>query len=310
MAISLDEAKKKKTTEPKEENVSLVDMVVENDDINDEDMDDIDVEKPNIMDKASDKINNISFIQILKENKKDTMVCAIILVIGLVLIGIFSFAKSIFGEELMAQNKKYNDLQNSIHELEITNDYKVAAGAGENIESYNVSNTATNINWIGDKVDVARWMTDESYFWTWIEPAFSYSSATEYNEMKATYYQALGSCYFTTSFLAPYDHTTDLSFDANRDGQLSGKETEAANVAFSCDTNKSKFFTYPIGEKMDGSYEYLALVPMHSKGSSQYIMVAFTYEVIHNTRADGAEEIVISNFNCWAPDKEALYVVY
>ena len=235
--------------------------------------------------------------------------CAIILIVGLVLIGIFSFAKGIFEDEWKIQDGVNNELQNSINDLAKSEDYIAATGTGEIIESHKVNDSATNINWIGDKVDVARWMTDESYFWTWIEPAFSYSSATEYNEMKATYYQALGSCYFTTSFLAPYDHTTDLSFDANRDGQLSGKEAEAANVAFSCDTNKSKFFTYPIGEKMDGSYEYLAFVPMHSKGSSQYIMVAFTYEVIHNTKADGAEEIVISDFNCWAPDKEALYIV-
>lgn len=304
MAISLGDMKKKKTEAKVEESK---DIELETNIESETNIEDIDKKEKKKLFENSKRVNNMR--NFASEYKKNLILLGVVTCVGLLLLIISNVVKGVVESEKDNQKNIYAELTNEINKLENDQVYKNATEIGANIEYQDTTNKNIKINWLGDKVDTGRWMTDESYFWTWIEPAFTYTSAIKYNEMKDNYYNVLGPCYFTTSFLAPYNHTMDMKYDANNDGELSGVEAEAANIAFTCDTNKSKFMTFPIGELADGSYEYLALVPMRSKGSKNYIMIAFTYAVIHSETSDGKENVVIDDFNCWAPDSDRLYTV-
>lgn len=304
MAISLGDMKKKKTESKVEDSK---DIELETNIESETNIEDIDKKEKKKLFENSKRANNMR--NFASEYKKNLILLGVVTCVGLSLSIISGGVKKVVESEKGDQENIYAELTNEIRDIENDPEYKRAAEIGDTIEYQDTPNKNITINWLGDKVDTGRWMTDESYFWTWIEPAFTYNSAIKYNEMKDNYYNVLGPCYFTTSFLAPYDHTMDMKYDANNDGELSGVEAEAANIAFTCDTNKSKFMTFPIGELADGSYEYLALVPMRSKGSKNYIMIAFTYAVIHSETSDGKENVVIDDFNCWAPDSDRLYIV-
>lgn len=243
-----------------------------------------------------------------KKYKSDLIKCAIFTGGFLLIWMISSIVKDAFATEYMNQTNNYIALQTDIEHFKQSKEYMAYNSAVNGVTLDNMQ-TGVEVNWIGDKIDTGRWMTDDEYFWKWIEPAFEFESATEYNAMRNEFYseKGLGSCLFTTQFLAPYSPELDLSFDTNKDGQLSPKEAEAADQAFTCSSSKAKYRTYPIGTASDGSYEYLALVPMKRNNTSNYIMVAFTFTMHHKDTASGVEEITISDFNCWPPDAKKLY---
>lgn len=232
----------------------------------------------------------------ITRDKKQIIRCGIFVLAMIVTANIAKGVSGMCGEILDDENRAYSDLRNEVEQYQASN--RLYTGISESI----LTADKTSVKWTGDRVEVGRWMADEAYFWTWIEPAFNYKNATEYASMRADYLQQTGHCLFTDQFLAPYDPSSDKSFDKNGDGELSPKEIENANAAFNCTSSKNGFITYPIGAGGDGSYAYLALVPMRRSGTSTSVMTAFTYSVVHHDNPDGTEKITISGLECWPAD--------
>ena len=251
----------------------------------------------------------VDAVNFVKEYKKLTITTAIFAVVTCTVLGICNFvASDIFKPVSDGIDKSYLDLQNEMENFKRTD--KHYTGIDDKIVT---DKNIENIKWIGDKIDTGRWQADESFFWDWIYPSFSYTNADEYNKMRQEYQidKGLGDCLFTVKFLAPFDPKTDMSGDKNADGKLSAIEIQAANERCKCFTDKSKFLSYPIGVTEYGDYHYYAMVPMSSqKNPNKYTMIAFTYTVRHivNTSTN-SETLAIADFNYWAPDPRDKYFV-
>lgn len=266
--------------------------------------------KPNIFDKAMENRKVANAINITKNNKK-IIICDILLLVGLIMtiaIGnlvVFDKDQSIFGAMYNQSVKDYNTLKNDIDIFEKTNPYYTLVTDNVSIDQNK------DVNWIGDKLDVGRWQVDDAYFWNWISPAFDFDSATEYeqniNDFK-TIKKIPADHMFLASFLERYDYKSDLRYDRDGDGSLSVEEAQQANLDFNSTTDKSLYFTMPIGMNAKGDYHYLAIVPKETNShKASYIAVAFTFTAQHNINpTTNSDTIEIVDFNIWSPDTKRL----
>lgn len=159
----------------------------------------------------------------------------------------------------------------------------------------------TKIEWVGNKIDTGRWMSDEGIFWDFIAPAFNFKTATDYNKMREDYIEKVGNCLFTVQFLSYYDIEGQCRRDEN--GNVNQVDFERINNAYSCTSDKSRLRTFPMSVDNNGDYTYLALVPMKNN------YVAFTYKIVHEPGQGGKERITLADFDCWPPNSKAPFGV-
>ena len=271
--------------------------------------------KPNIIDKmkSNDKITDT--ITFCKDNRKSLIITACLILLLIIVYNIANaivFADGNTRSDLKGQRynliAEYNKIKNDMDVFEKTNPYYTK------VDNSELENQNKNVNWIGDKTDEGRWRTDDAYFWTWIEPAFNYDSATEYNENAREFITTKDlpeDHLFVVAFLPYYDYTNDLKYDVNNNGLLDGNEIGLANQQHKSQTNKSLYKTWPIGKTEDGDYHYLAIVPKYvgsAYGEAKYWInsfnnfsyVMFTFTVEHNINIiTNSDTMKVSDFNVW-----------
>ena len=267
------------------------------------------ISKINLLDKVKQNKKAMNLIDFVKINKKSLIQTGCLL-LGVVILSavaneiVFktkdtkSNEASFFNSQYDALVKDYNDTKNEMDIFEKTDPYYTK------IDVSTSDNKNKNVNWIGDKVDKGRWETDDAYFWTWIEPAFNFKSAVEYNNNVREFITTKGvpeDHLFVTTFLQYYDYQSDLRFDENNDGKLSGDEATQANNSYKSSTQKSRYYTLPIGITKNGDYHYLAMVPQYvGLGDIDYRAIAFTFTIEHNINlVTNSDTMEVTDFNVW-----------
>ena len=276
------------------------------------------ISKINPLDKVKQNKKAMNFIDFVKINKKSLIQTGCLL-LGVVILSaaaneiVFKTkdtkgnSASYFNSQYDALVKEYNDTKNEMDIFEKTDPYytKVDVSTSDNKNK--------NVNWIGDKIDEGRWKTDDAYFWTWIEPAFSFKSAVEYNNNVREFITTKGvpeDHLFVTTFLQYYDYQSDLRFDVNNDGKLSGDEATQANNKYKSSTQKSRYYTLPIGITENGDYHYLAMVPQYvGLRDIDYRAIAFTFTIKHNINpVTNSDTMEVTDFNVWPTANKHMFM--
>lgn len=241
-------------------------------------------------------------VDAVAEAKRQIIVTAVTALACLLCIGIASFASSIFTESGTDSVNEMNRIQNEMDQLKKTDE------AFTGISDLQNSDTV-RVEWTGTKLDMGRWSTDAAMFWNWIEPAFNYDSATEYNQTREEFIstKGLGKCLFTVQFMAAYDTEAEArkkyGTELGDDGNPTPAQIANIDVAYKCTSSESNFSTWPIGEMSDGSYRYMARLYFNPPGTvNTDRAIVFMYTVRHTTGQDGTDAMTILDFECWPPD--------
>lgn len=230
--------------------------------------------------------------------KKQIITTAITVVLCIVVAAIANTARGVFAG---METESYNAAAKL--QSDIDNFQKSDPAFAEDVQVRGETDKA-KVKWVtpGEhedltSVDAGRWMSDEAIFWDFISPAFSFNSATEYNQMREEYIQKLGNCLFTVQFMGYYD--IESKCRKNENGTVNQADFERYDAAYTCTTDKSKYYTYPVAKDNNGNYTYVAMVPMKS------VYVMFTYTIEHSPGQGGNERITLTNFDCWPPNSQA-----
>lgn len=234
----------------------------------------------------------------LSENKKHLITTAIVLVVAFLVTNLAKFGAGIFRDMQYQTEQAVIGVTNEMDNLRKSDRYFT-----QDVERQDFSKI--QVEWLPANgrdpkkavVDTGRWMADENIFWEFIYPAFSFDSATEYNQMREDYIEKVGNCLFTVQFMSYYD--IESKCRKNENGTVNQVDFERVNGAYKCTTDKSKYRTYPTSIDVNGDYTYVALVPM------QGTYVAFTYKIVHSVGQGGSERITLSDFDCWPPNSGA-----
>lgn len=234
----------------------------------------------------------------LAENKKQLITTAITMVACLVICGVASTGRGIFTDMQAQAEQAVVDVSNKMDNLRKSDRYFTQDAEKKDYNKVRVEWIPANGRPAAEAVvDPGRWTTDDRIFWDFISPAFTFNSATEYNQMRENYISQLGNCLFTVQFLAYYDIEAHATPDGN--GNITAKAIEEANLRYNCTSDPTMFVSYPTAVDSEGNYTYFAMVPMKST------YVGFTYKIVHSLGQGGNDRITLCDFDCWPPNGSA-----
>ena len=194
-----------------------------------------------------------------------------LIIIAVMLVGLL-ITNTITSEIKNSVNQGLKDVNADI--IVLKNEFQqYKTEAADDLQYEQITSQNSEVKWLGDKVDVSKWKTDNNLFWDYISPAFNYTSGDEYMAHRQQYVNDLGNCVFTVHFLTPIFKETVGEEYYNK---------------LTCYGLKSNFEAYPTsmhtvlddnGNIVESVYDYIAFVKMQpnkntTEGSRTVI---FTY---------------------------------
>ena len=236
-------------------------------------------------------------------HKKQLMISGVFLCLLFVVTIATNMVKGTFADMEAQANASLVALQNEMASFQSSDEYFTHKGQIDRDDT-------VQIVWNGDKIDSGRWRADDDKFWDFISPAFNFSSAVEYNKTREDYRQVLGDCLFTTQFLTAYDITAAAQqyckqnhINPDADGNPPQYVMDEVSGRYVCQASKADFLSYPISVDGDGNYRYMGYVFIQRNNSNSKIAVVFEYTAVHTAGAGGEDNVTISDFKCWPPDR-------